>query len=1232
MNTTRLEYQSLKLCVVAGLTLVFGWCSLSAQDDSAAAAAARALAVGATNTGATNAGATNTAAKAVSPEERRMQEILKLQFDRRPVAVLKALASRAEVRAGTNDVLRYQNDVVAGEWQAVGAFLGKLPTNHVAQVYRHLLTELQKAPRPQSSPDEPPVRPTGRPAESGLLPDDILALAEAKPGDLEEEHIDLLGKLLTKALAGGAFIEPLMARLEAGTPRFGGKEAGKRAAAVTLLLAANRLVEAGKFLPPLDPAMKDADAKALDMHARYLTALGTQEKKPDALRQAWDVTQSLLSTTNSALREQALQRSLVLMPALSRELGTNWLRDSFRSKPAQGMALMAAIGALVGPASRDVAARQRALELQRRMVDELFNVAGGSVTSWEPALNMLALGWLEEADLSRLRYFKPRQYSPYGYSPYFYGQDFEMDEFGNMMQRGQNPNVSQPVPIEQLLPTAPGAAWLAVLDRSLVPRVRTMMAELHLKIEEDMAALPFIEALAPGYPQTAQRLAHDVLRTWTRSRNPMPGVQNPRYGPIFYGPGSPYGMNPNAIPLTRAKQVRNLQELGELLARLRKLPMPALDEKVVVAAFASSHSPAEVFRMEDVEKVFGAFDGMKVETLAEILQTMRARLAGQWRAPALQQQAKTKRSDKEIEAEVRRGYAVVNGLLTRALARLPDDWRLNAALGAVQFDAAEYDYGKGADLAVYTQQRDRAFRAFQKAAGLYAAAVEKLEEKDWTPQVFQQWFNATLGASDLAYLTRQTAPQTNHLDQVRLALGSLPAHTQEKHLTAFGKSLSDSATSLKPELKPRYLRSGLRVIAQHESAAEARKLIGYYDDLLNEILLDVRVDGDAVVGHQRPFGLFVHLRHSAALSRESGGFTKYLQNQQGNQYYFNPYGQQPVNYRDDFEKRIRETLTKGFEVVSVTFHDDKVQPRGVDKPGWRETPLAYVLLKAKDAAVDRVPPLAMDLDFYDTKGQVVLPVESQVVLIDARPEAPPERPVSNIEVTQILDERDLKKGKMTLEIKATAKGLVPDLKSLFDAEFAGFKVDKTADNGLAVTKMDAEGDRVLPVCERVWLLNLSVTESDRAPDAFRFPKSKAPDLAVTYKRYADADLAEVKAELALAGVPLKPRSIWKVVVAACLAAVALLVILIRLARRAPVAAVQVAVYAMPAQLTPFTVLNLLRRMSADEKLPLPQDRRQELVNTIGELEKQFFDRNGHETPPDLREVAQHWLALAPRQH
>jgi hypothetical protein len=1077
-------------------------------------------------------------------------------------------------------------------------------------------------------PGEPVVaQPSQRAIDSVLLPEDILGLADAKPTDLEDSDLDALGRLLSRSLAKNAPIEPFLARLEAGTERLGGSDAKKRQSAATLLVAAGRMTDAANFLPGFDASKAQKDWAALDLRARLLLAEGQEKQDTAALRGAWDLTQTILADKSAPAtnREVALQRTVELMSLLSKELGRDWMRQNFTTNPQQGMAILAAVGGVVSQSAneRDMERRRRNLELQRRVVDELLAAVGPKTAPWQQALTVVTLGWLQEAEQAKQRH-RPRTMNQ---------QIIDFDPFGNPIYSYQSYDggysgyqggvQGQALAIDNILPTAPGDAWLAAIDKGVQLRVRAMMAGLFITLEQEEKSLPWIESLAPDQPKTAVNLANELLRSWANTKDP--NRDSRRNQRIYMGPyGNSYSQG---IPITRAIQVRNLQQLADVLTRLRKLGQ--LDERAVVSAFAASHSQAEVFRVADIEQVLGKPDALKVDTLAELLQAMRERLAKQWRAPAVQQQAKSKRTDKDIAAEVNRGYELVLGLSERAVTARPNEWRLWTVRGATYFDWAEYQYGKDVALAIYTEKRDEAFKMFEKAAKLYAGQVGTMKETEQTPIVFQQWFNATLGASDLAFLTRQQKIDTNRIDQIRGALLALPADAVEKHAGLLGRALVDAISALPPELKPRYLKTGLRLVGDHESAEPARKLVAYYDGLLQEVEFTARVDGNATVGHGRPFGLQLCIRHSDAVGRESGGFSKYLQNQQGMQYYYNPYGGTPVNYRDDLEKKIRETLHDGFEITSITWHDDKIEPRGYGKPEWRETPIAYILLQTKDASTDRIPSLQLDLDFLDKRGKVVLPVESQVVLIDARPDQPPARALDKLSLTQILDDRDPKSGKLSLEIKATGRGIIPGLDELVNLSLPGFQIDKTNDHGLAVTKLDTDSDAVAPVCERSWLLDLVRAKDAKSPATFAFPKPKVATDEVAFKHYEDADLVAVKETLALAGLPLVPASPWRWVGTAALGLVCVvgLFFLLRQPKRA--ATGPAFAYALPAHVTPFSVLSLLRNMEQDTRLKLPADRRAELATAITDLERRYFgpgaETNGQ---ADLERLASDWVSRA----
>jgi hypothetical protein len=1162
-----------------------------------------------------------TAAAETTPEEKRLQEILQLQFDRRPDEILKALAARAEDSAPeTNELKRLSTAVTLGDWPEVKRFFASLPTNQVEQVYQHLLQRLQSAPSPQYGAPQMMAMMPGMPQpEPFFLPDDVLAVAELKPAPLTQTDVGQLGQLLAKGFRKGAAVEPLVAKLETGAGVFGGSDSTNRLLAARLLVAAGKLAEAGPFLPPLDQARAGQQVDLIELHAQVLAT----ESKIEPLKQAWDINLEILALTNAApvQKRSAFQRTFALLPRVADETATAWIRSSFRDHPEQGAAALAAINERLqpSPSNHDTQGRLRNLELMDRFVTNLLAVAGDDLDRWKPSLNVLASSWMQEGDLTRQRYNPPRRN---GNNIMFdqYGNQVYMPDYQSQMMY-QDPNQIPPIQSEQLIGSAPRDALLRTLDPSLAPRMRALLAELHLKNDHELEALPFIEALAADQPKTARRLADQLLRSWTWSHDPNANNQPMQR---YYSSGM--SQQPQGIPLTRALQAKYLRELSDILARLRRLPIGGLDDDALVAAFGQAHSPAEVFDQEEVEAVFGPVSGLKSETLFSLLQSMRQRLAGQWRSARVQQDAKTRRNDKEIEAEVVRGYTLVSRLVDTALERQPDDWRLHHAKAAILYDWAEFDYGKKVDLALYVAKRDNAFATFERAASLYSSHLP--EPKDQTAQPFTGWFNAALGASDLSYLTRQTEPDTNHLAKIHASLAALPGDASRTHFDKFATALNSSVNQLKAELKPRYLRAGLLVAGDTTGLDDVRELVAYYDGLLDEISLAARIDGDANVGHGRPFGVFISIQHTEALGRESGGFGKYLQNQQNMGSYYNPYGSSPVNYRDDFEKQVKEKWGETFEIQSVTFHEDKVEPRGFGRTGWRETPYAYALLKAKDAATDRIPSLRLDLDFFDKRGQVVLPVESQVVLLDAREDHPPERPAGKIAITQILDDRDAANGRISLEIKAEGHGLLPELKDLLDLGFPGFKTSNATEPSLTLTRLDTEGDAIQPVTERNWLVTLTADAVSR-PTAFNYPKPTKENIAVTYKRYADADIVEVQPDLAMVGVRLEP-SRWPLWTGLGIVVLATGGFLFWRARRPAAETAEAKTnYRLPEKITPFTVLSLLRCISAEGPRRMSPEQRADLDRAIRELEQRYFGRSaGLDGHAELEQVARNWVGKA----
>ena len=489
--------------------------------------------------------------------------------------------------------------------------------------------------------------------------------------------------------------------------------------------------------------------------------------------------------------------------------------------------------------------------------------------------------------------------------------------------------------------------------------------------------------------------------------------------------------------------------------------------------------------------------------------------------------------------------------------------------------------------------------------------------------MYARWFAAALGASDLSYLSRQQEADGDQVAAVRNALAGLPGPLAETHRELFARQVVQSLGEINAELKPRYLRHALRIIGDSPLAAPVKAIVSDYDDLLGEMQLDLAVDGSTAVGHGVPFGARFSLRHTTALGRESGGFSKYLQNQAQSS------GGQQVNYRNDVEKHLRETLSEHFNVESITFHAADVASHGYGRDGWRELPLAYLVLKAKDPSVDRLPSVHLDLDFVDGHGAVILPVSSGVTLIDARTVAPPRAAeITGVEVT--LDDRELSAGTLRLEIRASGKGLLGGLETVLDPAVAGFTVSSIDDRGPTVASMEVDGASVRPLCERLWQVQYapSTGTTGAIPTSFTFPAVKAAGVTVKRQRYHDADLLD-----AAAVESLSPRQPWMVTlrpwlitlgVALALAAVAWLMRRRQLAR--PLTGPR---HALPERLTPFTVLAVLRAVHGDSATNLDATGRARLATVIADLEQRSFGRDGHiPAEADLGALAREWVTPA----
>ena len=145
------------------------------------------------------------------------------------------------------------------------------------------------------------------------------------------------------------------------------------------------------------------------------------------------------------------------------------------------------------------------------------------------------------------------------------------------------------------------------------------------------------------------------------------------------------------------------------------------------------------------------------------------------------------------------------------------------------------------------------------------------------------------------------------------------------------------------------------------------------------------------------------------------------------------------------------------------------------------------------------------------------------------------------------------------------------------------------------------------------------------PKEFQFGSSLIADATMEHQRYVDADLASVEAAISLEQQYGEPVAMWKWYTGGAVALAIGLVLVYVLLLSKPQEQVVARRFLVPEDVTPFTVIGLLKDIESNNGLN--QDRSKELAGTINRLEQYYFyDRDGDE--PDLHNIASDWASKA----
>ncbi|MBN2507742.1 MAG: hypothetical protein JXQ71_13720 [Verrucomicrobia bacterium] len=1192
---------------------------------------------------ASEAADTNSPAASRPADTDLARAIATMNFDRTPDALLEVARSSPSGSA-LPAADRFRLAVLLGDWAHVGETLKTLPPGDAVVAYTRLLESLaansqsagqffRQVTPPRGTPvvrdaagnvqSQSPS--TARDKRALFLSDDFYAVIGAAPAELTATHLPSLTALVQVAI-GPAGRQDFLARLARGLRGVGGGTPSGRRLAAQLLSALGWIADAGPYLPLAREGWDAADTLTLVLTLEHFTQTGIRERDERRLKQAAELCAYMMQTSrfsanDRGLFKQATDRLVTLLPALEADEAGQLIRENFLTQPEIMVDLILAIGESGARTlkSADLEARRRGLETASRML----RVLERKKSALPPAVNMLVMNWLGEAE----------QTCRYGVT----AATGAVADPSNPFIIYRPPSTTARSTVKTLSPAilltqAPSATIIRRLNRGLAQRVNLTLLKVNLIDPKESITLETLQNYLREHPGQEKELCQDYLAAWVRQRTVAAEDPNIiRMRSLGYTISR---QKADGIPLTRLRQNRNVRELKSLLASLRKLSPEPLDATAVIQSFMAIHSGAEVYQLEDIEAIFGPPEHMDRQELMGLVTGMRTKLRGQWQDARQQQDAGTNRTETETKDEVSRGYRTALELVRRGLRPDEAEWRQFLVRGQLFFDAAEYEFTRQIQLTEYVSLRDEAFGSYRKAAAIYAATLPEKPRGQWTIEPYQMWFFVMLGASDLSQLTRAAARSDPGLAQIGQAMRALPDDAAARHLQLFGQMLGDLLPQVPPNMRQRFLSAGLQVVGDKEPSAQAAvEALTNYQELLDEVQLRLAVDGPTRVGHAHPFGAFLSLHHTRQLARESGGFSKYLQNLASQRGYSSVIlrsgGQTALNYRDEFAKNIHAALDETFEIASITFHDPSVSPIDLPREGWQETPLAYLVLRAKDAAVDRIPSLQLDMDFSDTSGQVVLPVRSQVQPLDARDTNAPPRPCGNLTLTMTLDEREWSDGRVVVEIAAKGHGIIPSHPQLFEFARDGFDVEAT-DHGLSVAQVVSDGHRVTAQGDRSWQFTYRRRRDLRGDVTFLFPAIKPgiPTASVEYKHYQDADLVTLEPARAAAGVALQSpasRALhYGVLALVLLALAAAAVVFVRLRkRRGPEAAAGLAI---PAPLTPFSLAAFLRRLQREAARKLDANAHAALQAQIRDIEAAFFKA----TPPaagapDLETVAHNWL-------
>jgi hypothetical protein len=1100
-----------------------------------------------------------------------------LEFARTPAAVLTERARLAKLRVVPNPAaadpasiaLWLHSHAVAGEWAALRDFLRFLPPGVAAETASTILTHLSAA-------------------DAQLLPEEVLELASIAPAELKTVDITSLARMLAPS-ARTHGTATLMDRLREGTPQFGLADADppRQLRTVLLLESADLVDQAYLALPSLERARADSNVTLLMAHAKALDArsrrLAEGSERNSLRRSAFELfaEASVMEQASPEQTREAIQRAVALMPELPQSLSDAWLSKLFHRQrltrvAAEVLALESA--KLADDSLRPEDAAKKVVSISKA-VDAMLDVKGR-----DPAELAVPLRVLAGAFSARMEsVLEVRRTDAYGW------------RWGRSSMH-----------LPALQSASPSVKWLDAIEPSVAARAAKASITIAILNDNPEAAIERLRDAAKRAPADAPKIAEHLLQVWAdhlrlnRSQYQSDGVPS------------------------RGEQTRQLRRIRDLLNIMRDLGVDPAQLANTLDLFAACHQQNEIYRKEDIESALGPIAALPERTAAQLADTMRQTVQLFWRmqlkSPPASQSAPLP-TLAELSRVINQGYDTAMELIASARASAPGLWSVEAIHASIAYDRLKLNQRLGnLDPGSELEVLATSFAAFEQAAQAYAAALRDNQQVE-TTDIYDRWFRAALGASDvhllsLDELADEGSPGDAQFAKIRSAIQLLPEDAAFRHTAAFAALIVGTLENAPFHAKPRLARAALQVVANHPAGDPLRRANELYTDFAQrDMKLRLTVHGEPAVTAAQPFGVMLSVRFTNAVAGATDGFEQYLTTNSGG------------HQRDILEREVRRAFSKGFQIRGISWFPAQRAAEAVVEDGqdaWLEKPLAMIYISTDDASIDRLPQVKMQVDLESEEVSVVLASNAPAITVssDLTP-----RPCQELAVTQTVDAResdDPERPLVILEVSARGRGAIPDLPQLlqqYDAAVPGFTlvqadvvakpwmfpldppVSAATAKPLAPARSPQLGVEV-PLVEREWMLRYKPAENASASTAVTFPVlASSLDGTVTNRAFGAVDIVPITS----ATFPISARASWpRWTIATGILAVGAIVAAAWYIRRRAGALAPAPAIPMPKRRSPLAALVILKRWQRDHAQALDASAHDALAADIQALEAIAF--------------------------